>query len=363
MLIRAGIIGPGAAGTLHADALRRIGVEIAAVAALTPELARRDAERLGVPQSHVSAEALVADERIDVVHVCTPNSQHYAHCRVALEAGKHVVAEKPLTTSVANAAELLRLAEQAGVVHALCHGYRYYPMVQALRELVARGQLGRVRAAHGTWLLEELLVLDPSHWMLDPEQMGPALTLADTGIHWWDLVEHTTGAPIREVLCETLTRPRRIEGEDTAALVLRLDGGILATGIVCQAAPGHGNTVTLELIGERRAAAWDIRDPNRLAVREVDGAQRVIERGMRPAAELGVGSRLPAGQPEGHADAIHTLLARVYAHVHADGLTGREDYPTFADGLHGLQVLDALLDSARTRSWSGVSDDGGSFQV
>ena len=355
MLARAGIIGSSGVGTLHADALRRIGVTIAGIAAASPDIARRDAERLGVEGIYPSAEELIASDDIDVVHVCTPNALHLPQCRAALEAGKHVVAEKPLATSARDAEELLHLAEGASVVHALCHTYRYYPMVQVLRKLVASGELGRVHTIHGTWLAEELLAVDPGHWMLDPRQMGASLSLADVGIHWWDLVEHVTAMTISDVMCDTrAARPSAGDGdgEDSAVFVMRLDGGAIASGTVCQAAPGHGNTVTLELIGDRAAATWDIRSANLLVVRELGGAQRVLERATEPVRALGVTTRLPAGQPEGHADALRDLLTRVYDHIRTgDPSAG---YPTFADGLRGLRVLEALLQSARGGHWTAV---------
>ncbi|HEV3001199.1 MAG TPA: Gfo/Idh/MocA family oxidoreductase [Solirubrobacteraceae bacterium] len=354
MLARAGIIGPGGAGSLHADALRRIGVAVRGVAAVSPDVARRDAERLGLDRAYASVDELVASAEVDVVHVCSPNALHLAHCRAALEAGKHIVAEKPLTTSVREAEELLSLAEDVGVVHALCHTYRYYPMVQALRAVAAGGQLGHVHTIHGTWLAEELLGIDPEHWMLDRRQMGPALSLADVGVHWWDLVEHVTRSAVSDVICETRARrPNARGGEDTAVFVLRLEGGAIATGVVCQAAPGHTNTVTLELIGDRAAAAWDIRSADQLVVRELSGRQRVLQRGTAPVEALGVGARLPPGHPEGHADALRELLSRVYEHI-GRGYPAR-GHPTFVDGLRGLRVLEALSTSARTTRWTAVS--------
>jgi predicted dehydrogenase len=355
VLARAGIIGSSGVGTLHADALRRIGVTITGLAAASPEIAQRDAERLGIESVYASAEDLIMSNDIDVVHVCTPNVLHLPLCRTALMAGKHVVAEKPLATSAHDAEELLQLAESACVVHALCHNYRYYPMVQALRALVLGGQLGRVHTVHGTWLAEELLTIDPGHWMFDPRQMGDSLSLADVGIHWWDLVEHVTATTISDVICEIRTvRPRAGRGEDCAVFLMQLNGGAIATGSVCQAAPGHGNTVTLELIGERATAAWDIRSANVLTVRELGGVHRVLERATGPVEALGVGAQLPVGQPEGHAESLLVLLGRVYDRIRKDESVG--DYPTFADGVRGLRVLEALTLSASKKSWTAVAD-------
>lgn len=357
MLRGAGIVGSSGVGALHADALRRLGVPIAGIAAATPGIARRDAELLGVERAFDSAAELIAAREVEVVHVCAPNALHLPLCRAALSAGKHVVAEKPLCTSAADAEELLHLAEDAGVVHAVCHGYRYYPMVQALRALVAAGDLGRVHCAHGAWMNEELLTIEAYHWMLDPAQMGPSLSLADVGVHWWDLLEHVTGDSIAEVLCERrAARPGAApdDGEDSAVLALRLEGGAIAAATICQAAPGHGNTLTLELLGDRAGAAWDIRRPDVLAIRELGGGQRVLKRGTPAVEALGAASRLPVGQPEGHADVFRALLGRVYECIEGGGA----DHPTFADGLRVLRVLEAAARSAREGGWVPVTSAG-----
>jgi predicted dehydrogenase len=353
VLIGAGVIGSSGVGALHVDALRRLGVSIAGLAAATPEIARRDAERLDVARTFASGEELIASDEVDVVHVCTPNSLHLPLARAALRAGKHVVVEKPLCIYANDAEELLRMASEAGVVHALCHTYRHYPMLRALRESIARGELGRVHALRVAWLNEELLTLDAGHWMLDPRQMGPSLSLADVGIHLWDLVEHVGGVEISEVLCETrAARPGDGAGEDSALLALRLAGGAIASAFVSQAAPGHGNSVTLEAIGERASAAWDIRAADLLTVRQLGGGSRLVERGTAPARRLGAGGRLPPGQPEGHAEALLGLLGAVYEHV-GSGEPAAE-YPTFVDGVRGLQVLEALRQSAQEGRWHAV---------
>jgi predicted dehydrogenase len=351
----AGIVGPGGIGTLHADCLRRLGVELIGVVGSSPESARSHAARLGARHGLDSVEALVALPELDVVHVCSPNALHAEHCRVALEAGKHVVAEKPLATDVADAVELTALAHDFGVVNAVCQNYRFYPMIGMLRAEVARGALGRVHLVHGTYLLEELLTADRGHWMLDPEQMGPALTLADVGVHWWDLAEHVTGLAVEAVICETRAARRNggdARGEDTAALMMRLARNAIATATICQAAPGHGNTITIEVLGDEASASWDIRASDTLTVRPLSAPASVHTRDLPPADASLRGWHLPAGQPEGHADAFRDLLREVYAHVAERSREVR--YPTFADGLRGMRVLEAVLESTVTRSWAPV---------
>lgn len=351
-MIKAGIVGPGGVGRLHIDALRRLGIPIVGVASESPTVTKQDAERFGVERAFDSAEELAASDEINVVHVCAPNHLHLPICRAALTAGKHVVAEKPLCTTVSDAEALLRLAEQANVVHAVCYGYRYYPMIETLRLLVSNGDVGEIHAVAGSWLNDELLTIEPGHWMLDRDQMGPSLSLADVGIHWWDLVEYITAREILEVLCETRTaRPGGGAGEDLAVLTLRLTGGALGVATVCQAAPGHGNTVTFEVIGDKATAAWDIRNANLLTVRESDGAVRVLERATTPVKELGIHAHLPVGQPEGHAEALLSLFRRIYDHI---GTDEAPYHPTFADGVRSLHILEALTRSASGGHWVSV---------
>ena len=195
--VRAGIVGPNGIGRLHADALRRIGVEVAAVAASSEERAREHAHAMGVERWYASPEALI-DSDIDVVHVCTPHYLHAPIARMALDAGKHVVSEKPLAISLADALDLSERAAASGRVHAVCYVYRYYAHVGQLRSWVAEGRLGQVHLGHGTYLADELLVA-PSPWALEPDKTGPWLTAADVGIHWFDLLEHVTGARIRSL--------------------------------------------------------------------------------------------------------------------------------------------------------------------
>jgi predicted dehydrogenase len=229
-------------------------------------------------------------------------------------------------------------------------------MVQALRELISRGALGRIHTVSAAWLNEELLTIEPGHWMLDPEQMGPSLSLADVGVHCWDLIEHVTAGKIVDVLCETrAARPGAAGSEDTALLLMRLGEGTLASATISQAAPGHGNTVTLEVIGDRASASWDIRSANQLTVSELGGAGRVLERATAPVEALGVAARLPPGQPEGHSEALAVLFGRIHEHIRGGARVS--GHPTFADGVRGLHVLEALLRSTAEGRWIAVERD------
>lgn len=316
--MRAGVIGPAGIGRVHIEALRRIGVDVVAVAASSPERSERFAAELGVENACADARSLAQHPDVDVVHVCTPNSLHAEQASIAIEAGRHVVCEKPLATSAADAARLLEQAREAGVVHAVAYVYRFDPKVAGLRRRIAEGGLGRVHLIHGAYLLDEVLadLTGPGSWMLDPARMGPSLSLADVGVHWWDQVEYLTGRHVVEAFCTRQSaRDPAAPGEDSAALILRLEGGAVAVAAISGAAPGHENTLEIEVLGTEASARW-----------EDDSADRL--------------------------DTFCDLLASVYA-----GIEGREGppYPTFEDGLRGMRVLEALLESADSGSWARVA--------
>ena len=355
---RAGIIGPSGIGRVHIDALRRLGVEVVALAASNEERSAQLCDELRVPRACANATELVECDEVDVVHVCTPNSFHAEQVRLALAAGKHILCEKPLAPTAGEAGTLLREAEERGVVHAVAYNYRHYPMVQAMRVATEAGELGRVHLIRGCYLLDEILTIDdPSAWLLDPERRGEALSLADVGVHWWDLIEHVSGQRVAEVVCSRQTvRAAGAVGEDSAAIMLRLDGGAIAIGAISGAAPGHSNTIQVELIGTEASSWWEQEDPDKLWLGSLGESNR---RQLRPKAPTGVpipGTlQMAAGHTQGYLDAFRDLLGNVYAAIDGGDRSRPQSFPTFADGARGVAVLDALIRSSASGAWEEVS--------
>jgi predicted dehydrogenase len=313
------------------------------------------ADELGIPNACASVDELIQRNDVDVVHVCTPPGVHLEQVTAVLEAGKHVVSEKPLATSSADARKLLDLAEAQGVVHAVTYNYRFYPMLQAMRTAVADDRLGRVHLIRGSYLLNELLTLDSAdHWLLRPALAGPGLVLADVGVHWWDMVEYVTGQRITDVICSSrVVREPKGPGEDSAALMLRLDGGAAAVAAISDAAAGYGNSIELTLVGTGASAWWRQEDPERLWVAPLKGPIELTVRPQQPqGVELPRTLQLPAEQPQGYLDAFRDFMASVYGAV--SGSDERRGFPTFADGLRGVQILEAVVESAATDAWTPV---------
>lgn len=310
-----------------------------------------------MPVACDSATELARHPDVDVVHVCTPNSLHDEQVLTAIEARKHVLCEKPLAITAARAQALLDAALTAGVGHAVAYNYRYFSMVRAMRAAIAADELGRVHLVQGRWLSDELLrVENRDHWIFDPAQIGSALTLADIGVHWWDLVSYVTEQPIVEVMCarQAVTTGEG-GGEDSTAVMLRLADGAVAVGAISGAAPGHANSLELEAIGTHGSAAWKQEDPDRLALGSIGTTVRSRLRAPGDAYTHGFASpHLPQGHIEGYLDAFRELVGAVYSGF-ADGRPeGEPGYPTFTDGLRGIMVLEALIASADSAKWEPV---------
>lgn len=381
MTVKAAIVGSGFAATSHVDALRRLpGVEVAAVVGRTVERARAFAARFGIPQALASVEDLLADDSILTVHNCTPNDVHAEINLALLEAGKHVLSEKPLGRTADEARAQARAAERAGVVAAVCFNYRHFPIVQHLRAVIRSGELGPVHLAHGGYLQDWLLYARDWSWRLDATRNGPSRAVADIGSHWLDLVQHVTGDPIVDVFAtlgtvhEHRMRPEngsvqtfsragdtglryRVDTEDFGMLMLRFASGARGTVTVSQVSAGRKNRLQLEIDAAEGALAWDQEDPGKLWLGYRDRPNEVLMRDpslLRPAA-AGL-ARLPGGHEEGWADALRNLVVDFYAALdaHETGGDYERTVASFAEGARLAELVEAVLESAEAEAWTPV---------
>lgn len=372
--LRAGVVGTGFIGTVHVDALRRLGVGVAGVVGSTPERAAAK----GLAPVYESYEALLADERVDVVHVATPNHLHYPQVKQALAAGKHVVCEKPLATTSDESGELVELAERSGLVHCTNFHNRLYPLVQEMRERVRAGEAGEVWSVHGGYLQDWLARPTDWNWRLEAAKAGALRAVGDIGSHWLDTAQFVTGLRVVEVLADLATiyrmraRPAgevetfagsaateaeevEIDTEDVAHLLLRFENGARGSLVVSQVALGRKNSLRIEVDGSRQALAWDSERNEELWIGHRDGPNELLLRSgalLHPAAAAR--SRLPVAHAEGFADAFRELYRAVYADVAKGGPSAEPDYPTFRDGHVENLIGDAVLQSHRERRWVEV---------
>ncbi|MHA6669192.1 Gfo/Idh/MocA family protein [Homoserinimonas sp. A447] len=350
-----GFIGGGFMGDVHSRASRSARASLRGVTSSSPSSSERAAERLGLPLSYPSSEDLLADDTIEVVHVCTPNATHFEFALAALDAGKHVVCEKPLATSSAEAEKLASRARAAGVTATVPFVYRYHPMVREARARVAQGELGTLLTIQGGYLQDWLLSKADDDWRVDASLGGPSRAFADIGSHLSDLIEFVTGdrivrlaATMRTVFNERATN-RDIATEDAVALVVETASGAIGTLLVSQVAPGRKNSLTFELSGSSESIRFDQENPETLWLGRRSGTQLLSREPGQLSADAARLSLVPAGHPLGYQDAFNAFVADTYAAI-AGGTP--EGLPTFDDGLRAVQVTEAVLESAATGTWA-----------
>ena len=372
--LRAAVVGTGFIGVVHVDALRRLGVEVLGVVGSTSERARAK----GLAHAYDSFEAMLEDNRVDVVHLTTPNHLHHPQVLQVLAAGKHVVCEKPLAVTSEQSAELLELAERSGLVHCTNFNIRFYPVVQEARERVRAGEVGDVWNVHGGYLQDWLALPTDWNWRLETEKAGELRAVGDIGSHWLDLTQFVTGLRIVEVfadLATVLPTRRRPKGEvetfasgddveredaamsteDLAHILVRFENGARGSLVVSQVSFGRKNSLRFEVDGSAGAIAWDAERNEELWLGRRDGPNETLLRNaalMHPTAAAR--THLPVAHAEGFADTFRELYRAVYADVARGGPSDRPDYPTFRDGHVENVLCDAVALSNRERRWVEV---------
>lgn len=382
--VKVGVIGAGFIGRIQIEAIRRTFLaEVVALASHDVAVGRQKASELGVGTGYGDYRDLIRDDRVEVVHICTPNNLHYPMAKAALEAGKHVVCEKPLTINRNEAEELLELAERKNLVHAVHFNVRYYPLVREAREMVRRGDAGQLFAVHGSYLQDWLFYDTDYSWRLEPEQSGDSRAIGDIGSHWLDLIEYITGQRVAAVQADFATfhptrkKPQRpmetwssklltaddyqevaIHTEDYASVLVHFDGGARGVFTVNQVAAGHKNRVSYELNGSKLSLQWDSERPNEMTLGHREKANEVL---LRDPSLLSEAARriaaYPGGHNEGFPDTAKQLFTEIYRHIldrgHQSGT--QPGFPTFYDGYRQVLLCEAIVRSARTRTWVEVS--------
>jgi predicted dehydrogenase len=377
--IGAAVIGTGFIGTVHLGALRRIGVRIEGVLGSDAARGRERALALGVPRAYGSLDELLADPTVQVVHVTSPNHAHYPQVMRILEAGRHVICEKPLAMTSAQSAEMVARAEASGLVAAVCYNIRFYPLNQHARRMVADGELGDVRLVTGHYLQDWLARDTDWNWRLEPEMGGALRAVGDIGTHWADLTSFLAGMRPSAVFAELATairerqRPtgpvetfsqargaterRRIETEDVGLILLRYPNGARGSLTVSQVSPGRKNSLQWDMAGSKASAAWHSETPDHLWIGHREGPNQVLQRdpGLMNAAGQAAAA-LPGGHVEGFADSFSALFRQIYADVARGRRSDGAVYAGFEDGHHEMLFCDAVLQSAGEGRWVNLPD-------
>lgn len=348
----------------HAMALDGHYAFTAGALSATPEKARRSGAALGLAddRNYPTWEAMLAEEsarppgdRVDLVVVVTPNHVHQPVAKAFAEAGFHVVCDKPLVHTSAQADDLVATVSRTGVVFAVTYNYGGYPMVKEARRLIREGRLGRLRkvvvAYRQGWLATELEATGAKQaaWRTDPARSGAAGAIGDIGSHAENLVSTVTGLEL-EALCADLTtfvEGRRLD--DDGNLLLRFVGGAKGVLMASQVEIGHENDLTLEVTGDEGALTWRQEDPNALWFAPLEGPVQLLRRGNPYLGEAAQrASRLPAGHPEAFLEAFANVYVEVADAIarHAAGGDPAGDYPSVHDGARGVRFIERTVASA-----------------
>ena len=378
---KVGVIGIGFIGPAHIEGIRRQGFEVVAIAEATQELAERAAERLLVPKAYGDWKDLIADPEIDVVHIASPNFLHFTHAKAALEAGKHVVCEKPLAMTAKESGELVRLAESKDLVNAVNFNIRFYPLVQDAKARIKAGELGdQIYIIQGSYLQDWLLLDTDWNWRLEPELGGELRAVADIGSHWMDLVTFITGTRIVSVFADFQTflpirrKPKKkidtfggkieidmeyeekpIFTEDYASILLKFENGARGVMTVSQVSSGRKNRLFFEINGSDSSLIWDSEIPNQMIVgHRLEPNQIIIKDPslMMDAAKWT--ASYPGGHAEGFPDTFKQLQTAVYRYIVKDDYNAEKDFPTFRDGHNTILVDEAILKSTKENRWVDV---------
>ena len=372
---RVAILGAGMIGDVHRRAATLAGAQILGVMASTPERSRQVAEEWGVEQAYGSIEE-VAESKAEIVHICTPNASHVGYAVALMEAGKHVLCEKPLGISLADAQHAAEVAKDTGVINTIPFAYRFHPMAREMRARVQAEEFGALNLMHGSYLQDWLLNPKATSWRVDPKAGGPSRAFGDIGSHWCDLLEWVTGDRIaRLVATISITIKQRpastaatmsavesdaplvdVQTEDSALILFRTASDIAGSAVISQLSAGRKNRLWMEVDGMHQSAAFDQELGEQLWIGDDDGARVLVRDPNHGSAEQRRLSMLPAGHAQGYAQCFENYVADSYAAVDARAGHGHlpDGLPTFVDGARAAEICDAMLRSASSGEWVNV---------
>ena len=287
--LKTAIIGAGFMGPAHTEALRRIGVNVVGLLGIDDAESTRVAKSLGIPKAYRNFDEALADPNVDVVHITTPNRLHHRMANAALQAGKHVMCEKPLAMTTEETSDLVETARKSGLAAGVNYNMRFYPLCLQAKEMVKAGEAGQVFSIVGSYVQDWLLYPTDYNWRVLAEEGGAVRAVGDIGTHWLDLVQNITGTKVVAVLADLKTvhplrkRPKgevetfsgkvtqiqatedvAINTEDCGSIMLRFDNGAKGSLWVSQMTAGRKNCLRFEIGGTKKALYWDSESPNEI---------------------------------------------------------------------------------------------------
>ena len=379
------VIGAGFIGPVHVEALKRVGVTITGILGVDDAESNRAAASLELPRAYPSLDAILQDDRVQAVHITTPNRYHFAMASAALQAGKHVMCEKPLAMNSQESAELVKLARRSKRAAGVNYNIRFYPLCLEARDRVRRGDVGDVYSVCGSYVQDWLLLPTDYNWRVLAKEGGQLRAIADIGTHWLDLMHAITGLEV-EAVCADLktvhpvrqrpkgevqtfkgkeekvaaTEPVKINTEDFGAVLLRFKGGARGLLWVSQVTAGRKNCLRFEIGGAKTAVAWDSEEPNTLWIGH---RGRPNESLIRDPALVSDAARqfinYPGGHAEGFPDTFKQCFKAFYGYIADGDFSAPPPFATFADGHREIALCEAILASHRQQQWVAVGSAAG----
>jgi len=376
--IKTAIFGTGFMGRVHLEAVQRVeSVEATAIFGRNSQALKGLSSGFSVPKTTSDYREILQDSSVDAVHICTPNAQHFSMAKEALQAGKHVLCEKPLTTTVEEAEELVSLAAKQNLRNCVCHNLRYYPMVQQMRRLREAGELGEILVVQGTYSQDWLLHDTDWNWRVDASAAGASRCMGDIGSHFFDMAEHVTGLRVTSLCADLQTfhatrkQPKHsvetfanklmgpedyietpVTTEDFGAVVYRMGNRTRGSMTASQVSAGRKNGLSIEIYGTKSSVAWNQERPDELwqGHRDTPNAISVKDPSLLLPGARGYAD-LPGGHSEGYDDTFKQVFRRFYRSI---GESIAPEYPEFVDGLRQMVILKSVLDSSKKHAWVDV---------
>jgi len=380
-MLQTAIIGGGFMGATHTEALRRLGIPVVGMLGVTSDETNSFVKRISISKAYESLDVLANDKDVNVVHLCTPNYLHYSMAKTLLEAGKHVIVEKPLANTSREGAELVQLAKDKNLVGAVNYSVRFYPMNQEARARIAAGQIGEPRILHAEYCQDWLFLPTDWNWRLVAGEGGALRVVGDIGTHVMDMLTWLTGLKIVEVMADMATfipvrkRPVKavetfgsklsvsaetedvkIDTEDFASILVKFNNGARGVISLSQVNAGRKNAFWWEINGSKSSLQWHQEEPNQLWMGFREKPNEILLKDpalMQPEARPY--AAYPGGHAEGYPDTFVRHFSDVYRYISNGDFSLSPSFPTLNDGYRELLLCDAIQQSVSENRWVKVA--------
>ncbi len=375
--ITAAVCGTGFIGPVHIEALKRLGVSVKGVMGSSPEKSEVTRSAMGLEVTYDHFDQILEDDDIDSVHLAVPNVLHYSMAKKALQAGKHVMCEKPLAMTSTESQELVELAKSTGLAAGVTYNVRFYPINLEAASQVRSGSIGRIFSVTGSYVQDWLMYDTDYNWRVLASKGGVLRAVADIGTHWMDLISNITGQQITQVFADlSIVHPVRhrplgevatftgkdhkeiereevnIETEDCGAILFRLSDGAQGVLWVSQITAGRKNSIQYEIAGSGKSLSWDSERPNELRIGYRNEPNQTLFKDPGLVSE-GVVPYInyPGGHHEGFPDTFKQCFRAFYNAILQKLDSSDVEYPTFLQGHKEILLCEAILTSHENKQW------------